>query len=736
MPAEPAERRNAVNLSVATAPRMRPEETAETDATDLREPLGDSPPSGRDPRDRRNRRLLAIAVALFVVVTAVLSELRAIELWSTTWDLGIYQQALWSTAHGRPFYEAADWETGGYASFLQVHSSFVLYALVPLYAAAPAPLTLFVVQSSLVGLAAVPLYALVRARGGSSTVGLVASVLYLVWAPTLGGTIYDFHIEAFLPLVYLCCALGWTTRRYRLAALATAVGFLTMEVVPVLTFFLGVFLLLERIVDDPGWRGAPHSPVGARLRASAGRVLAREAWPLWALLVASILAYGALIVVRQSLLHDWFGLPPYPSVVASGYVTGTFGAGLGLSGAFLSVALFTKLSYWLMALALLGFLPLLYPRSLLLVLPWFLFTLFTPVTSFETFGFQYWLLAAGPLFVGVAFAAPRAAAALVRLFPARAAPASSRRRRALRKARSPVALILLSVGVANLAFSPLNPYFPYTTPGSAYQITYTGIVPSDGAGRLAALLPAGATVLASDDLFPLVANDLNAYSLLWVQDPNLTLPFDLGRLPAYALLSEFRLGAVPPFLTTTLYNPTDYGVRGVAWTSPTGPDLLFERGYSGPTATFGTPPSGRVEVPPRDLFTVAGVLHYVADPTAPGGAYVASVPGASGLIWDGPWAGFAPGNYTVYLTVRALPAAGTGPPDASTPVLTFASGAFAQPSWFVRTFTYAQLAGPGWRTITFEENVTSPTLEVTWPGYALDASVEIDVAGTGSAPTT
>ena len=65
------------------------------------------------------------------------ARVRALELQTTTWDQGIYMQSLWSTVHGRPFYEAADFETGGFSSFLQVHSAFVLYLLVPIYAALP-----------------------------------------------------------------------------------------------------------------------------------------------------------------------------------------------------------------------------------------------------------------------------------------------------------------------------------------------------------------------------------------------------------------------------------------------------------------------------------------------------------------------------------------------------------------------------------------------------------------------
>src|SRR5580698_7690161 len=92
---------------------------------------------------RSPRAWLAVAVVASAVLTFVLANVRLLEFDTTTWDFGIYQQSLWSASHGGPFYEAADWETGGFGSFLQVHSAFVLYLLAPVYGAFPSPELLF-----------------------------------------------------------------------------------------------------------------------------------------------------------------------------------------------------------------------------------------------------------------------------------------------------------------------------------------------------------------------------------------------------------------------------------------------------------------------------------------------------------------------------------------------------------------------------------------------------------------
>ena len=81
-----------------------------------------------------------------------------------------------------------------------MHSAYVLYALGVPYGWFSSPLLLLAVQSAAVGLAAVPLYVLARRTTGSVRLALGCSLLFATWAPVLGAGLYDFHVEAFLPL--------------------------------------------------------------------------------------------------------------------------------------------------------------------------------------------------------------------------------------------------------------------------------------------------------------------------------------------------------------------------------------------------------------------------------------------------------------------------------------------------------------------------------------------------------
>lgn len=663
------------------------------------------------PTDRRARRWLLAGVLAFVAVTAVFSELRFLALHATAWDLGIYQQALWSTAHGRPFYEAMDLETGGFGTFLQVHSAFVLYAVVPLYSALPQPVVLFLLQSVVVGMAALPLYLLARGRLGSPRPAAAVALLYLAWTPTVAGTVHDFHIEAFVPLVFLASAYLWSTGRYRLGLVAVGAGMLTMEVVPGLLVGLALFLLAERLRDE---RALPRS-VGAFHRWL--RELWRDRASRYALglLAGAIVSYYVLLLVRLDLLPTLLGTPPYPTAAPPGYVTGETSVALGLSPAYLAIGSTAKLSYWLLILGLVGFLPFFAPRSLLLLAPGFLFSLFSWNVNFTVMGFQYGLLYAGPVFVAVVAGAPAALRWWQRTSATRRLGPLAR----VRPAHRPTAVLLLFLAV-NVAISPLNPWLYNPPSGYDYALGSDLTPGASSAFAIASLVPAGATVVASDDLFPLVANNVHAYSLFWHANAQLGLPFGLQNHPQFALLAEAQESAAPPWLTAGLYDPGVFGVRAVGWGTPVGTVLLFEAGFHGSPQVWGAAPAATQSLDPGALRPVTGAA--LLYPGAGGGSELRSQPGVTGLLWDGPGIGLAPGTYRVTFEIATVVNGGSAPPS-NDGVLTLAADEFAQPSWFVASYTYGELGEGALTTVSVAFSVPAPTISVNLPAYLLDPNV-------------
>jgi uncharacterized membrane protein len=694
---------------------------------------------------------LWVAMAAYFVVSFAYSWLRALELQTTTWDMGIYQQALWSTAHGRPFYEAADAETGGYGSFLQVHSAYVLYLLVPIYDALPYQTTLFVVQSAVVAAASYPLYLLGSDATGSPRLGLVAGVMYLAWAPTLASNLYDFHIEAFLPVELFAFVLLWNRGRYGWGLAVAFVAFATMEIAPVLLFFVGLYFLLP---DAGSVRAALVRPPGGisfRVRSAVRWLRARRFVLASAgLMLLCLVAYYVDLLLRERYLAPLLGVSAFPST-NSGYVVGGTLGELGLLVQNVGVGFTTKLTAWLVLLALLGFVPLFAPRALVLALPWLGFTFLSSSLNYVTIGFQYGFIEASSLLVAFAFGlgglarAVRSRAARPArhgsrtsgraVAPASAGPAPlPSRSRGLPRGLWVVGFVLLLA--VNVAASPVDPALQGMVGlGSAYQLTDQPPAGYGSVQELVGLMPPGATVLASDNLFPLVANDLNAYSIFWAQDNHLMLPFHGDQLPTFVLVSEDRTYAVPDWLSPTLYNASDYGLRGIAWSTPVGAVVLFQAGFSG-TATQIDPPTPSVErfsgaaLDPQG----GGALLATSDYQYP--EVVESVAGGQGPIWAAPHSNLPVGEYTVTVGLVEHLAAGVAPPPPNTSVLLLNVGSFAEPVWYQSTLPYSALNGSGWVPVEFPIAVTEPALQVEVRGYLSDPSVEVEVAYLEIAPAS
>ncbi len=663
--------------------------------------------------------LLLLAIVGFTVLLTVVSWLRLIELTPSTWDLGIYQQALWSGAHGGPFYESADYETGGYGSFLQVHSAFLLYAVAPLYRALPSPVTLFALQAGVVASAAVPLYLLVRDLGGSSRRGLVAGALFLLSSSTLSSTLYDFHIESFLPLETFALVLLWNRRRYVAGALVALLGFFTMEAAPIFVAGVALFFLLgESPVVWSTLRHRPELPRWRRVR----EVLRTPVVASAALLLAAIAAYYVLLIVRWDLLASLAGFPPFPTA-ESGYVIGGTPQALGLSLGALQVGFFSKSLYWIGIFALVLYLPLIVPRSVVIVLPWMLFTFLSSNLNYVTMGFQYGFLVAAGLFPGVAYGLarfPLAALPRARGEPRPTVP----RRRALRRW---IPLLLIGVLALNVALSPLDPLLQGSGPGSAFQVNYRVPPGYAGAVAVADLIPRGAPVLASDVLFPLVADDLHAYTLFWGPNPYLILPFNATALPEFVLLAESRLYAVPGWLAYVLYDPSVYGLRALAWTTPVGAVVLFERGFGGVAAVWGGPPTSNLTIAPSAA-GVGTLSWLVPEPASPFGQAVESVPYAAGQLWATPPFDLPSGEYRFQFWLKSWAETSSAPPSPSTAVLTLEGNPFAQGGWFDLAFTFGQVSHAGFEPISVTQNITQPAFQVVLRGYASTPMAGIGLA--------
>jgi uncharacterized membrane protein len=706
-------------------------------------------------------------LAAYAVVIAYFSNLRNENFFTSAWDLGVNQQLLWTTAHGQLFYETPDRSFYGVHSFLQVHSTYVAALVVPLYAAWPVPLTLFAVQSTVFAASGIPLYYL--ARGSLRRVELVGSILllYFVSFAILAGLMYDFHWESFLPVEILSFFVLVSRGRYSLSLVPFVMGTMTLEVFPFLAVAVVLLVLVER---------------GQLLRFSWRAMLKdRPVRIMLAFLVLAGVAYFAVRAIQYVLVPAVLGVAP---VTAGGPGGLSLIFGYGANAATLP----HSFGYWLLLLATLGFLPILAPRYLILSLPWFLYSVFVAPGFSAYFGGSQALIAVPPLTIGAVFGlrelerldwtevrsfllvlpllagsgflmalalVPGGSTRLLRytagpyfwvpaglLLVASILVVLLRRVRTERPAprrwtlpgrtsRFAVPGVVLGTVVAILvldgAMSPFNTANFGATPLPGYEFRYTVNPASSSMPWIVSYIPSNGQVLASDRLFPYVANDPNAWPLPWfvinAQNPVPDFPFSPNNLPRFVLADASEFLIVPAFLQSDLFNSSVYGLVAYIYSNSfPGTIYLFELGYQ------GVPQVREVQPPPTVYEYTASHLslgpsgRVVSDPTSLTGTVIASV--ATGPladveagIWYGPYATFLPGDYVATFSVKGGTANSSSPPGPIAYLDSTWLGSQNVSTFFRVPVNASELSPAQWTSLSFPLHIAYPYPTVELRGF-------------------
>lgn len=668
---------------------------------------------------------LAVLIASYFGVALALSLIRFWGLYAGTWDLGLDMQTLWTGYHSGTFYNAPNYESYFATSFFVVHPSLILYPVAQLYGIVPTPATLFVLQAAVVSLAAVPLYVLIRDLGGSPSRGLLGAGLYLVWAPLLGANLYDWHLESFLPLELFSFFVLWRRGRYPWAVVPAVFAAITIEVGPILIGICAVFFGL------PSFRGMGRACYDALRREPKWLVKTRTGlrnwWArpstqpaLW-LLIGCILGYAAL----RGIEVYYAGLDPLSGQLS--YSTKLLEpSGIGVSLSYLGLYKSSKLTYWVLTFALVGFLPFLAPRTLLLSAPWFVFTIFGDINPYTIIGYQYAFVLASTLFLGVAYGLVKIrnrTDSKLELAEAPKPPPWVRRMRGLQKAEF-WGTILGIVVVANLVLSPANPLVQRNPNfGQGYRLSYEFGPGFQNVEKIAAMVGPTSTVIASTHLFPFVANNPNAYTFLNAPGILPGFPFTNGPLPQFVFVDQAESTAVPQWFAETVYSGNLYGLLAATGTwsgSATGPVFLFEYGYQGPQHLMDLP-----SLTPTffygSMLRLGPTAQVINTPNASFGQIIQAAPGVLNNSWYGPYVALLKGNYTVTISMRALLPPGAPAPPPSTAVFLILAYAWGLPNIYDRVLNYSILNSTSWPVIQFHVSVTSALLNFEVPGYSFGA---------------
>jgi uncharacterized membrane protein len=677
-------------------------------------------------------------------------------------DAGIITQAVASTAHGHvtPFYESYDCLVKSRCSFLLVHPSFVLYAAVPFYDLAPSTPVLFALQSAVVAAAAVPLYSLTRQVTNSSRKALLAAGLFLVWAPVFAADAFSLHLESVLPLELIALAALWQAGRYRLGLVVAAIAFLTFEIAPLFVFLLGVFFLFP-YVERPArnawrrWRAKTAEPsasgsiISRLINAVRAGLRIREVQSILVLMGASLAAYTALSMFVNVWGAEIIGVrsPPLPPGISGVFYNNSSPPTQGVWLILHSAQTLVSGEYWLILFALLGFIPLLSPRSLILSVPWIGWTFLTDSSRFTTLGNQYAMVAAAPLFIGLAYGLRRVPLgeshpgasvteeSAIRTSAPGAPPTVVARRR--RRAVTTVwVVVLLVVIVANGLLIPINPVLLDlgVVPGDPFISTYFNhsleIDPAFAwTEQLISTIPSDSTVMTTSAIFPLLANYPHAYVMVAAKQMNTgNLPFNVSDGPQFVLLPAYSLSHLSMNASRNLSDPAAYGIRSFIESNPLGPLLLYERGYAMPAELFG-PELPRVPAAysPGSGLSPGPKGTEASNASAPPGRVIQSNPGSNrtGLVWTGPNAFLQPGAYTAVVQLL-MSGAGIATRPNETVLRITVEGFGGLP--INETLRASSFVPGDWTNLTFNFTLTNPLPDVNVRGILQSEEASVAVA--------
>ncbi len=476
------------------------------------------------------------------------SYLRYLDFYTSNWDLGIEMQMLSTSFHHSILFETADLQSYGTVSQLEIHSTYIAVPFALIYQHFQTPLFLFATQSLVVSLSIVPIAMISRRLGLRWRSIVFVVLLYLFSFPIIASQFYDFHFEAFIPLEFFFLFYLVMEKRVWSSTGVIAIGSMTLEVFP----FLSLAVLLYFFFD----RGIP------KLRQYSS-LFTRKYSDLYFLGVFSLLIF----VVIKAL--QFYVLPAALNNVAGmHYLLGLKRESL-ISTSFAPVASLSGVVYWLILYASVGFLPFFHRRHLILNIPWMYETIFLK-PEYAFLGDQYNFIAMLGLVVGMIYAfrtstkadaeerhitLPAAigasgiaifalnsfqfASVRLSMLPYMAAsivlivvvawiigngkyPQIARSLRGWTSARKVVVIAFLLLLTMNIVFSPLSSSSGIHESDNGYSFSYSINPEYHAAKTLAGMIPANASVIASDNLFPFVSSDVNAYSFFYKPLQNLS----------------------------------------------------------------------------------------------------------------------------------------------------------------------------------------------------------------------
>lgn len=443
--------------------------------------------------------MIYLIIVIYTIVFSFVSIVKHRSFSSTAWDLGIYEQILWSTVNsGRLFWYSTELPINSGGCFFGIHFSPIFFLILPIYWIFQTTETLLILQSFFLALGALPIYWIAQRRVHRRT-ALLFAMVFVLYPPLLAMNLNDFHVQTLLPAFFLFAFHYFREEEWGKYLFFVILALMTIEFVPFLVIFLGLYGLW---VNRNTFLKAPDSD-GVRKLFGDKRILCS--------IITVALGIFWFVLSRRMLFYfnpnprphpNWkeFGDPVYDPI---GLLLGFISDPLRTLQALISPPT-EKLKYIVQLFAPVALLSFLDLPSLMIGAPWFAAAFLSNYPSYyQAEGAQYVAFVAPFIFVSALNGTKRFIAIIqevggrIRVKPL---PSITPKR---------VFTMMILISVISLA-----------TLGTRIEMVHITLR-NRTLEKMIELIPADASVLTQNDIFPHVCRRIEAYvgGLKW-EDEN------------------------------------------------------------------------------------------------------------------------------------------------------------------------------------------------------------------------
>ncbi len=461
----------------------------------------------------RGTIILCFSIATYGIIFSILTILRYDAFNARAWDLGIFTQSLWTTLNANKFfYHTCELFINPSGSFFGVHFSPILFLVLPFYWIATTPVTLLVLQSFILPLAAVPIYKLAKEYAGGRVVGLVFAAAYLIYPATQYVNIYDFHVQAFLPLFFSFTIYYLTKENWLRYSFFMLLSLSCEEHAAWATFAIGIYI---------AWKYRSQIASTIKERKPQGKILLVP----FLTMTISVAWYWFTLWQRDTFfptnpaaLPEFLGAPNFSILGAKSPMEIPVLVFLRPLNAIQALAYdgHIKLLYLLLLFGPLAFFSFRAPSALIPAIPWLGFSLLSQTQAHHILGHQYETYLVSFIFAAATFGLAKYQKTTKDLKQISGF---------LKKTARPRYIATASL-IFFLTVSPMSPLVSYLFPN--YLTLSTG----DHERILSEtinLVPPNASILTQDNIFPYVSHRVDAYVVpvifLNTRIRNLTIDF-------------------------------------------------------------------------------------------------------------------------------------------------------------------------------------------------------------------